>query len=210
MCFIMQVRRKDLNEHMNRCAQPHTLLLLRKVESLERENKEQKAQLTDRTASTQVTPKLCQFTWKIDNWTQKLQNAKSDGKCRFHSKPFHTGYHGYKLCLEARPDDKKRGYLGLYVRLMRGDYDYALTWPFSSEFTLSLLDQQPAGKDISVKLTPKTATADTISKCFSRPTAEKNEGVGWDTFISHEDLMARSYIVNDRLLVEIQINLDVK
>ena len=199
-----------MDEHFASSAQQHTALLLKKIESLETENEQLKAERTNATASIQLTPKLCKFTWKIDKWAEKLQSARNDveGTRRFYSDPFYTGYHGYKLCLEARPDDKHGGYLGVYLRVMRGDYDYSLTWPSLFEFTVTLIDQQPGGHHIASRIQNLTANAETIRKCLLRPTGIKNGGIGWDTFISHQDLVSRSYIVNDSLLLEIQIHID--
>ena len=62
----------------------------------------------------------------------------------FKSKPFYTGWHGYKLCIivEANGVPKVRGaYMSVYAHLMKGEYDNRLLWPLVGTVTFELLNQ---------------------------------------------------------------------
>ena len=42
-----------------------------------------------------------QLVWKIDNYEEKFQDAKSGKKATIYSPPFLTSRHGYKMALSA-------------------------------------------------------------------------------------------------------------
>ncbi|VEL25468.1 unnamed protein product [Protopolystoma xenopodis] len=86
------------------------------------------------------------FIWHIEEFSKKLNEAKSGKKTTFFSAPFYTHRYGYRLVLSLCPngDGSAKGqFVSLYVCFCRGEYDALLTWPFSHQvsrttFTLVL------------------------------------------------------------------------
>lgn len=54
-------------------------------------------------SKTEALEKLygAQLLWKIDNYTQKFNEAKAGAKTTVFSPPFLTGRHGYKMAMSA-------------------------------------------------------------------------------------------------------------
>ena len=69
-------------------------------------------------------------------------SGRKNGKC-WMSKPFYSGIQpSYKLCLSVRAS----GNLSVYVRLMRGDFDDVLAWPFNANITIQLMNHGRRGR----------------------------------------------------------------
>ena len=82
---------------------------------------------------------LCQFT--ITSFTQfKLKEAS------FYSPPFYTNLRGYKLIVFVYAstfncfNTTKGTCMSLHARLMKGEYDDTLAWPFSGDVVVEILN----------------------------------------------------------------------
>ena len=78
--------------------------------------------------------------WKI----REMRRQRRDAAPSISSQPFYTSANGYKM--QARMflngDGIGQGtHLSLFFKLLRGDYDSLLPWPFQQKVTLVLLDQ---------------------------------------------------------------------
>ena len=83
------------------------------------------------------------YTWRILDFPHLLQDASDRKIASLESPPIHTQLDGYKFCMRIYPNGINEGtgrYLALYVRLMPGEYDDVLDWPFTGRITLSILD----------------------------------------------------------------------
>ena len=64
------------------------------------------------------------------------------------SKPFYSGIEpSYKLCLSVRASEN----LSVFVRLMRGEFDDELDWPFNANITIQLMNHG-SGRDWQRKI----------------------------------------------------------
>ena len=151
------------------------------------------------------------FLWRIDGFSDILEKAKNEGKEKIYSDPLYTktetdGY-GYKLKVLICPNgigDAKNTHLSVYIIIMKGEYDAILPWPFNEKVKFTLIDQQ----DESGKRWCKKKTAELIEEnipSFTRPTTEENIGIGFNCFISHEELKSQHYIVDDTLFLQVEI-----
>ena len=121
------------------------------------------------------------------------------------SAPFY-GY-GYKFQLQLSPnglDTGKNTHLSIFIRIMKGDYDAMLPWPFHKKVTVRLIDQQQEEKDekniaMSFKTDPNLCS-------FQRPEADSNIGRGLAKFVSHADLRTRRYVVDDTIFIQVKID----
>ena len=83
------------------------------------------------------------YTWRILDFPHLLQDASNRSIVSLESPPIHTQLDGYKFCMRIYPNGINEGagrYLALYVRLMPGECDDVLDWPFFGRITLSILD----------------------------------------------------------------------
>ncbi|XP_028400904.1 TNF receptor-associated factor 4-like isoform X2 [Dendronephthya gigantea] len=85
-----------------------------------------------------------QLLWKIEKFSACLETAKEISGYEIHSPPFYTDQYGYKFMIVAFPNGNGSGegtHLSLYVRLLVGEYDSLLKWPFLGDISLTLIEQ---------------------------------------------------------------------
>ncbi|XP_062519936.1 TNF receptor-associated factor 6-like isoform X1 [Corticium candelabrum] len=186
-----KMKKRDVGDHKDKCSKEHLDLLLKNVDDL-------KAQIQRRPSES------CKFIWRIENWSETLENAKMKKTTILYSSAFYTGYPGYKLCMCIQPDYEGEGHVGVYLIIMKGDFDHQLQWPFPYSYRLTVIDQQPDGNNVSVLFDPAEAGAD-AQECYERKTYQSMIGWGRGKFISHLDLTKEAYIRDDSLLLRAEI-----
>ena len=115
----------------------------------------------------------------------KFNQHKVNGD-RWFSPPFYTHPQGYKMCLTVYANGHSAGkgtHVSVFTRLMRGEFDDHLKWPFRGHVTVAILNQLEDNKHA-------TATIDFTVDVGDRVTYEERarSGRGRLTFISHTDL----------------------
>ena len=196
------MRKKEIQEHMKSHAEYHSLLLVHKIESLERDNNDLKAHLRGKSSSS------CRFLWNITDWAKKLEDALSGRITRIYSEPFYSGYPGYKLVLALFPigwgeAEGQAHYLGLSVYVRKGSYDDQLHWPFSMKYRIALIGH--SGKNES-RVVNAGSPEFQQAPGFQRPTEEKNKsGYGFSKFISITDLGSKGFIKDNSILIQVDV-----
>ena len=150
-----------------------------------------------------------QLLWKIEKFSSVLETAKEVTGYEVHSPPFFTDQYGYKFMIVAFPNGNGSGegtHLSLYVRLLVGEYDSLLKWPFLGDITLTLIDQSQdttKQRHISQNFSP-----DPKWTSFHRPKKNSNTpGFGYPQFASHETMRTRKYIVDDAIFIRATVEL---
>ena len=146
------------------------------------------------------------FTWKIQNFDQSLQAAKEGSKKQLNSQPFYTSPHKYKVKMRLDPNgygEGKNTHLSVFIIIMKGEYDAILPWPFLPQVTFTLIDQQ---KDTSQRENVVMSfKAELTMENFARPVGDQNMGMGFHTFVSHEKLQTRRYIVDNTIFLQVKV-----
>lgn len=79
--------------------------------------------------SVEISP----FIWKVSPF-EKLRNDAISGKnSSIHSPSFYSSSTGYRMCLRLNlngVDSSIDKYISVFVHLVQGEYDDALSWPF--------------------------------------------------------------------------------
>ena len=175
-------------------------------------------------ASTQPSSPLSQqhgnLIWKVSDVMRRLARVKSGlSEGTVVSTPFQTGEYGYRMngWLYLNGRGKMVGkYLSMYVCILVGDYDPILKWPIRPSYTLTLMDQKGDPKirrdHVRVRRVIDIAGrgANVISQNGGIPRPNdctKALIVGFDDFISHEQLLDRNYLVNDTLFIKIDASI---
>ena len=125
-----------------------------------------------------------------------------------HSPPFYTSPCGYKFKVVVFPYGNGSGegsHISVYIRLLPGEYDALLKWPFEGEITLSLLDQSTETRQrrhITQSFSP-----DPNWKSFQRPTKTTNTlGFGYPQYMSHRGLESSSYVKENCLFIKATVD----
>jgi len=150
--------------------------------------------------------------WKISDYSKKLQMAQNEQVIETKSPPFFTHRYGYKLQLSAFVNGNGSGlntHLSLYIRVLPGEYDSLLEWPFSHDITFNILDQgdplSSKRSHISVRFTP-----DPTWKNFQRPSLDSDDdsnlGFGYPKFISHKELKDNNYLKGNALFIKATVD----
>ena len=170
------------------------------------------AKLKDTEKELAATKKLVDtqiFIWKVDNFDEILEQAKTREKECIESDSFYaarTGSHGYKLKIQVYPNgykSAKNTQLSVFIVVMKGEYDAILPWPFRKKVKFTVIDQQEdqaERENVTIEFIPGDSP-----NSFARPVKEQNLGRGYHQFISHEKLNSRRYLVDDTLFLEVEI-----
>ncbi len=74
---------------------------------------------------------------KITEFGKKLRNNKA-----FQSSCFYSNRYHMEIIVYANGFGHGKGrYLSIYIRILQGEYDHELVWPFSGSITITLLNQ---------------------------------------------------------------------
>ena len=138
---------------------------------------------------------LTDVEFELSNYTRHMRSQD-----QWYSPPFYTGPGEYKLCLRVDISGSGSGsgtHVSVWVYLMRGEYDYRLTWPFLVDVTIKLLNQK-LDKEHCEKTIQNVRSGTRVT---SRDSAHMLP-VMWQ-FISHSEVKSATnnvqYLVNDCL-----------
>ena len=114
---------------------------------------------------------------------------------RWSSHPFCTNPHRYKLCLDVYANgfgDCKGTHVSVYARLVQGEFDDHLEWPFQGDIVVQLLNQLDEDKhphEAAISFSSESGD-EILSTVASRVTAAEQSESGWgyDDFISQDAL----------------------
>ncbi|XP_046891954.1 TNF receptor-associated factor 4a [Hypomesus transpacificus] len=156
--------------------------------------------------------------WKLSDYSRKLQEAKLRNNHEFFSPPFYTHRYGYKLQVSAFLNGNGSGegsHLSIYIRVLPGEYDNLLEWPFSYKVTFSILDQSDPSLSKAQHIT-ETFNPDPNWKNFQKPCSTRNSldestlGFGYPKFISHEEIKKRNYVRDNSVFLKASIEIPQK
>ncbi|XP_019614397.1 PREDICTED: TNF receptor-associated factor 2-like [Branchiostoma belcheri] len=145
--------------------------------------------------------------WRINNFSQRHQEAANKQVPSIYSPPFYTSRFGYKMCIQifANGGGETRGtHMSIYFHILKHRYDSVLQWPFPHNITFTLLDQSDdsnKAEHISHTLVP-----DATAPNYQRPTSSMSEGRGFHKFVSLEKLWSRSYTKDDNLFIKVKVH----
>ncbi len=139
------------------------------------------------------------MVWKIPQFSQRMDDAKSGKYTSIFSLPFYTGHYGYKMCLRlyilGDGNIGKGSYMSLFFVIMKGEFDNILQWPFTHKVTFKLINQN-GGRDVADTFKP-----DPMSSSFQRPKSDMNIASGSPRFIAHSDLK-NGFVVDDTIVIK--------
>ena len=182
--------RHELNKHIETSSTSHCRLLLAEMRDIR-----QKLFVESEQRKLAMPTGQFIYMWKIDDWQHEVDTEKEMLQSSLFS--VDPGYH---MAIVAYPcgDDDSDNHLSLFLCPAIGDFDSELNWPFAKSFTLSVVDQQLDGQNISKTSGPLLRFG------FDGP---NDIGYGWSSFATHEELKTRCYIKDDAVLIKLSVQL---
>lgn len=154
-----------------------------------------------------MTEKYAPYIWKITGFQAVYDRAVTGEQEAILSEPFYLLKNGYKLRIKMLPNGgsadphahkKFHGkYLSVYIKVIPGDYDSILLWPFTEKIRITIIDQvscQGERENIS-------RVVDFRESPRPRPLKEENLGFGYVDFAHHNKLQTGSYLKNDKIFL---------
>lgn len=145
------------------------------------------------------------FVWRITGFKGLLKAAKKKTAIKVESGAFSTGPAGYNLRVVIYPNGLgtyENTHMSVFISLLKGKYDAILPWPFKKTVTFTLIDQQE--NELYAMNVVSRFIQDAENACFARPVHFSDSEYGFRSFISHDELQSRGYIVDDTLFLKVQ------
>ena len=148
------------------------------------------------------------FVWKIPNFQSVYDRAVAGEEEVILSEPFYLSKLGYKLRIKLMPNGGttsdpvahnriKGKFMSLYIKVVPGEYDSVLQWPFTDKVRVTLMDQDPRQD-----MRKNTSLVIDFSKGqWPRPRVEEDDGFGFREFLDQSTLRKGTYIKNNTIFV---------
>ncbi|CAH1801330.1 unnamed protein product [Owenia fusiformis] len=195
--------RYSLDQHLDANTKYHLNLMQDLVATQDNQLESLRNKITDLTCITDGI-----LTWKMDDYKNMFATTKAKTSHEICSESFYTSRYGYKLGATVFLNGNGSGedkYLSLYIRLLPGEYDNLLEWPFRLPITFTLFDQnEHFEKRVNIR---ESFLPDISWKHFQKPEKDSDAlGFGYPKFISHVMLNTRNYIKDDALFIQIKVD----
>ena len=141
--------------------------------------------------------------WKIPQFSQRMEDARTGKYTSISSLPFYSGRNGYKMCLRLYifgDGIGKTTHMSLFIVLMKGEFDNILQWPFTHKVTFRLINQC-GSRDVMDVFQP-----DPLSSSFQKPKSDMNIASGCPRFVSLNELMQNGFILDDTVFIKVKVD----
>ncbi|XP_014244337.1 TNF receptor-associated factor 4 isoform X1 [Cimex lectularius] len=199
-CRFKGLRGVNMDRHLEENTQQHLSLMCSLVSRQQHQIASLKSALSRLSINTTGT-----LVWKVVDFASKMSDAQSKEGIELISPSWYTSQFGYKLQASLFLNGNGTGegtHLSLYIKLLPGEYDALLKWPFSHSVAFTLFDQSEKACNIVESFVP-----DPTWENFQRPSKEPDTlGFGFPRFVSHETLYKRGFIKDDVLFLRIKVD----
>eukprot|EP00800_Vazella_pourtalesii_P021558 TRINITY_DN807_c1_g1_i5.p1 TRINITY_DN807_c1_g1~~TRINITY_DN807_c1_g1_i5.p1 ORF type:complete len:309 (+),score=85.60 TRINITY_DN807_c1_g1_i5:473-1399(+) len=169
-----------------------------RIAILEKQNSDKDLQIASLTKALLSQLPTGRLEWNVKEVKQKIEN-----KDITYSDPFYVGL--YKCQCIIYWDFESTDNVGVFIRIMRGDFDEKLHWPIRYRRTLVLINRVN-NKDNFVN--SRELTNEDLEKypnSFKRPTEHENNGLGTRSLISNTKLLEEKYYEQDSVALHISV-----
>ena len=193
--------RKDMPTHLQEGVVCHVSLQAESYKKdmmrLEEENKILKQRVVKLTKDLniyKICTLLCPLELIMTNYYQRKEAEEL-----WRSPPFYTHQMGYKLCLLVDASGKhfnKGTHIAIYIKLMKGDYDSQLCWPFRGTIKIKILDQCLNRQHYTmIVMFDKSDAGVRVTEGD-----ESHSMLGWNDCISHDNFMLLATVLREGCL----------
>ena len=142
---------------------------------------------------------------KIDNYNQKLEDAKTTGNVIYSNPSVICGFKMRLMVFLNGCAEAEGSHLSVFFQLMKGKYDDCMEWPFDRLVYINLINQNNKNTPLKMLLRDAQDRKSNPLPSFKKPVTDYNEGLGWRQLITHSKLRAGGYIKNDILYIRTEI-----
>ncbi|CAG0915476.1 unnamed protein product [Notodromas monacha] len=199
--------RTDVDEHMKAKTSEHLAGLCALVVSQQDEIENLRAALQHLSTNKSGT-----LMWKVKDVGSQLRTSRASEAVELTSAPFYTSEYGYKLQASVFLNGNGLGdgsHVSVYVKLVPGEFDALLTWPFPHTVSFTLYDQNPdPSRAVNVV---ESFAPDPSWDNFKRPSSVSSPdalGFGFPMFVPHTVLLhpSRFYLRDDALFLRVKVS----
>ena len=138
--------------------------------------------------------------WKIEGVRQKIRNKEET-----YSDPFYVGL--YKCQGSIYWDCDSAGNVGIFICIMKGDYDDVLHWPIRYKYTFNLINQINSEYNSVISFEIDKGDFARFHESFKKPSSYKNDDYGRRSFISNTQILQENYCKQDSITLRITVEL---
>lgn len=195
--------RYSLDKHLDESTKQHLTLMCGVVAKQQHQISSLKSALSKVSLNYSGT-----LIWKISDVAVKIAEAKTKDGVELVSPPFYTSQYGYKLQASLFLNGNGAGestHVSVYIKILPGDYDALLRWPFSHSVSFTLFDQTAVTEKACNIV--ESFIPDPTWKNFLRPSKEPDSlGFGFPRFVSHDLLHKRHFIRDDTMFLRVKVD----
>ncbi|XP_023020575.1 TNF receptor associated factor 4 isoform X1 [Leptinotarsa decemlineata] len=192
-----------MEKHLEENCQQHLTLMCNVVSKQQHQISSLKSALSRLSLNYSGT-----LIWKISDFSGKMSEAKNKEGMELVSPPFYTSQYGYKLQASLFPNGNGAGegsHISVYIKILPGEYDALLRWPFSHSVSFTLFDQSTCPEKACNIV--ESFIPDPTWKNFQRPSLEPDSlGFGFPKFVSHEMLKKRHFMKDDTMFIRVKVD----
>lgn len=140
--------RYSLDKHLDESTKQHLTLMCGVVAKQQHQISNLKSALSKVSLNYSGT-----LIWKISDVSTKIAEAKTKDGVELVSPPFYTSQYGYKLQASLFLNGNGAGessHVSVYIKILPGDYDALLRWPFSHSVSFTLFDQTTVTEKVNL------------------------------------------------------------
>ena len=215
---------QDENKELKQTSEEHQLKQQQMISQLQDENKELKQRLVENEwlnsgewnwCGPESSPLMI-----LSNCGRALLRVNSKQlQGHYESKPFLAHHSGYMARIKVDFSSgiitkAKPNHLLVYLSISQGNYDNKLTWPFKIRHTITLVDQQGGGQNISKTTEPDKFDGILADYCFRHPRFPAIYSPELNLIrveqamlcVPLEILSTRSYTKNNTIIVKVEVD----
>ena len=137
-------------------------------------------------------------------WTISGVRSKISQKRGTYSDPFYVGLYKFQGCVQW---NEEGNHVGLYLHIMKGEWDDALKWPIRYKSPQLIINQLDANDNYVRNDEITEEDLENFTESLIKPSTEMNRGLGRYNFISHADLLREKYSKDDKVTLKISVEL---
>ena len=197
-CDIV-TKRKHMEHHEEEFQTKHLQMMDKHIRSIDENLQTVKSQFQTLNLKLQLVEKEMKHTFggiicEISGFREKMKTNQS-----YKTKEFYVGLYNFQATIYPRNDNQEK--LGIYIQIVRGQFDDKLVWPFRGILSFTLMNKSKEENSITRRYTIGNESA------FQRYTRNDNL-VGINNLATHQTLLKDEYSKGDTIKIKILVQFD--
>ena len=171
-----------------------------RIAVLEKENSDKDLQIASLTKTLLSQLPTGRLEWNVEGVKQKIQN-----KVRSYSDPFYVGL--YKCQGKIEWNYRNTENIGLFINIMKGEFDAKLLWPIRYKYTFILINQINRQDDFVYYDEITNESMEKYPECLERPSDYNNKRFVRFSLIPNIAILEEKYYRQDSITLHISVGL---